>query len=242
MDLALSGNIGFEIRKILEGNFGVKKSFHSFAPSFTAADLETRNYILAEADKLFCQYGFKSVTMDDIAKHLGISKKTIYQHFADKNELVNILIEDKITSQNYSIQDCVRNSDNAVHEIFNAIQDMGVLLSAINPKLFYDLQKYHTEAWLNFKTFKSEKIRQAIVENLTRGIEEGFYRHDLKTDIITEMRLQQIDIMFGDQEQFTMNKYNMSHVMIEITEHFLYGICNKQGLALIEKYSNEVVA
>ncbi|RZL39733.1 MAG: TetR/AcrR family transcriptional regulator, partial [Pedobacter sp.] len=58
--------------------------------------MEVKDYIITEADKLFCQYGFKSVTMDDIAKHLGVSKKTIYQNFKDKNELINILIRDRI--------------------------------------------------------------------------------------------------------------------------------------------------
>ena len=71
--------------------------------------MEVKEYIVEEADKLFCQYGFKSVTMDDIAKHLGISKKTIYQHFSDKNELVNLLIEMKWTLFPETVMEMVPN-------------------------------------------------------------------------------------------------------------------------------------
>ena len=86
--------------------------------------MEIKEYIVEEADKLFCQYGFKSVTMDDIAKHLGMSKKTIYQHFSDKDELVNILMNEKLTKEDCSIDACAANAENAVEEIFFAISNI----------------------------------------------------------------------------------------------------------------------
>lgn len=200
--------------------------------------MEVKEYIVEEADKLFCQYGFKSVTMDDIAKHLGMSKKTIYQHFSDKDELVNILIDEKLTKQDCAMDNCASNAADAVQEIFFAIVNIHQLLSNMNPKLFYDLQKYHPKAWLNFKTFKEKVLGTAILTNLERGIREGLYRPEIKTDILTQMRLEQVDLLFSQQHShYTMNsKYNIAQVMIEITEHFLYGICNQKGLALINEY------
>jgi AcrR family transcriptional regulator len=198
--------------------------------------LEVKEYIIKEADKLFCQFGFKSVTMDDIAKHLGMSKKTIYQHFSDKDELVNILIKDKLTTQDCSVNDCAANAENAVQELFFAIENISQLLTSMNPKLFYDLQKYHPKAWLFFKEFKEESLGKAILINLERGIKEGIYRSELKTDILAQMRLQQLDLLFSQQNHYTMNKYNLAQVMVEITEHFLYGICNPKGLELIKAY------
>ena len=198
--------------------------------------MEVKEYIVTEADKLFCQYGFKSVTMDDIAKHLGMSKKTIYQHFSDKDELVTILIADKLSSQNCEIKEHFEKAENAVHEIFLAISNLNELLTSMNPKLFYDLQKYHPKAWLNFRTFKEKNLGESILANLERGINEGIYRSDLKTEILTQMRLEQVDLLFSNHDHYTKNKYTIAQVIIEITEHFLYGICNEKGLAHIKAY------
>jgi len=195
--------------------------------------LEVRAYIIEEADKLFCQYGFKSVTMDDIAKHLGMSKKTIYRHFSDKDELVNILITEKISAQDGMAKTCSINAENAVDEIFFAINSTNELLSNMNPKLFYDLQKYHPKAWLVFKEFKEKTLRETIYKNLQRGIAEGLYRADINIEILTQLRLDQVDLIFSQHDHYTMNKYNLAQIMVELTEHFLYGICSLTGLGQI---------
>jgi AcrR family transcriptional regulator len=203
--------------------------------------LEVKEYIVEEADKLFCQYGFKSVTMDDIAKHLGMSKKTIYQHFSDKDELVTILINEKLSNQECTMDLCAKTAENAVQEIFFVIVNIHEMLSSMNAILFYDLQKYHPKAWLTFKEFKEQNLGKCIMVNLERGINEGVYRAELNTEIITQMRLDQIDLIFNQHAQYNMNKYNLAQVMAEITEHFLYGICNHNGLDLIAKYKQQQI-
>lgn len=201
--------------------------------------MEVKDYIIQESDKLFCQYGFKSVTMDDIAKHLGMSKKTIYQHFKDKDELVNILIKDKLTTQDCTMDFSAKNAKDAVEEIFFAIGNMHELLTGMNPKLFYDLQKYHPKAWLYFKNFREKKLGKVISENLERGIKEGFYRKEINIDILTQMRLAQVDIIFNQHDHYTTNKYTIAQVMIELTEHFLHGICNQKGTEQINQYQQK---
>jgi len=198
--------------------------------------LDVKEYIIAESDKLFCQYGFKSVTMDDIAKQLGMSKKTIYSHFSDKNEIVNIVIEIKLNSQKCLIRDTIECAENAVHEVFFAVTNMKEQLSNMNPTLFYDLQKYHPKAWIYFKDFREKHLFTTIHENLIRGINEGYYRDDIKTDILTQMRLEQIDLIFSNSSGYTNGKYGLAQVMAELTEHFLYGICTLKGHKLINKY------
>ncbi|MFI5450925.1 TetR/AcrR family transcriptional regulator [Pedobacter sp. UC225_61] len=201
--------------------------------------MEVKEYIVEESDKLFCQYGFKSVTMDDIAKHLGMSKKTIYQHFRDKDELVNILIKAKLENQNCTMDFCATSAENAVHEIFFAITNIHELLSSMNPKLFYDLQKYHPKAWLYFKEFKENNLGKCIYANLERGINEHLYRPEINKDILTQMRLDQVDLLFNQHDHYTKNKYNIAQVMAEITEHFLYGVCNSKGLEKINYYKQQ---
>ncbi len=202
--------------------------------------MEIKDYIIDGADKLFCQYGFKSVTMDDIAKNLGVSKKTIYQNFKDKNELINILIRDRIVNQDLQMNKCVVESENAVQEVFIGMQDMDFFLATMNPMLFYDLQKYHQEAWLNFIAFKEKEIGKTVAQNLQRGIAEGFYREELNVEIVTRMRLNQIDTIFTQNNLYDTTKYSLANIMVEITRHFLFGICNNEGLKLIHKYDQEL--
>lgn len=202
--------------------------------------LDIKKYIIEESDKLFCQYGFKSVTMDDIAKHLGMSKKTIYQHFSDKDELVNILIESRLNNQDCVIHESAEKAKDAVHELLLTLATMNESLGNLNPKMFYDLQKYHPKAWLYFKNFKEKSLGSAILANLERGITEGIYRAEINKDILTQLRLDHVELIFNRHDHYTANKYNIAQVMIEITEHFLYGICNQKGLALIAIYKEEL--
>ena len=201
--------------------------------------MEVKEYIVEEADKLFCQFGFKSVTMDDIAKHLGMSKKTIYQHFSDKDELVNILIQEKLSIQDCVMDSCSLKAENAVQEIFFALTNIDELLSSMKHKLFYDLQKYHPKAWLSFKSFKEKNLGKCILLNLERGISEGYYRSEIKTDILAQMRLEQVDLLFSQHNHYTTNTYSLVQVMTEITEHFLYGVCNLKGLEKINHYKQQ---
>lgn len=204
--------------------------------------MEVKEYIISESDKLFCQHGFKSVTMDDIAKHLGMSKKTIYTHFSDKNEIVNILIEGKLDCQKCMIKDSNEAAENAVHEVFFAVTNLKELLSNMNPNLFYDLQKYHPQAWIHFKNFRNKSLYEAIYKNILRGMDEGLYRKDIKPDIITQMRLEQVDLIFSQSSDYTQGRHTISQVMVEITEHFLYGLCSLEGYELITKYKTNTEA
>lgn len=197
--------------------------------------VDHKEYIITEADKLFCHYGIKSVTMDDIAKHLGMSKKTIYQHFIDKNDLIMHLMKNKMESQACMIDKGTQSTKNAVQEMFFVVTNMQQMLSNINPMMFYDLQKYHPLAWVFFKEFKEKHLYQKIKDNLQRGIAEGFYRPEMNLDIITTLRLNHIDFVFN-QSPGINQKFTVVQAMTEITEHYLYGLCTLEGHKLINEY------
>ena len=101
------------------------------------------------------QYGLRSVSMDDIAGNMGISKKTIYQYYADKDELVEAVIDEELQrSQTICEHDRI-SSANAVHEIFLAMEMVVELLSSMNPSLVFDMQKYHPKAFQKFRSTKT---------------------------------------------------------------------------------------
>ncbi len=196
--------------------------------------MEIRTYIIEESKKLFFRYGFKSVTMDDIAKTLGMSKKTIYQHFKDKDELVNILIDEKIHNQHCIIKCLEIESKNAVDELMMVVTNMSDLLSNMNANVFYDLQKYYPITWKCFQDFRDQDLYGMIHNNLLRGIKENLYREDINPEILTKLRLHQIDMIFSGNK--ISDNYSLSEVMKEITLHFLRGICNENGLKEIQDY------
>jgi len=175
--------------------------------------------------------------MDDIAKHLGMSKKTIYQHFRDKDELVHVLITEMLGRQTCTMDNSTAQSENAVHEILMVVTYLQELLSKINPMIFYDMQKYHPETWQVFKTHRNDYMQVCIINNLKRGIQEGYFRKEMNLEIISIMRMDQVDAVFN-QISFAPGKFNLTEVMTEITEHFLYGLCTLKGHQLIEQYKH----
>jgi AcrR family transcriptional regulator len=200
--------------------------------------MEAQERILLKATDLFVRYGIRSITMDEIALQLGISKKTIYQFFADKNELVDAVIERYLTENRNCCEADRSEAENAVHEIFLAIMFMQEMFEHMNPSMLYDLEKYHPKSYEKFTRYKYGFLHRMIRENLKRGIEEQLYRPDLDIDLMTTLRLETLMLPF-DQRVFPKNKYNLAVVHEEIIEHFLFGIASIKGYKLILKYKEE---
>lgn len=173
--------------------------------------------------------------MDDIAKHLGMSKKTIYQHFDDKNELILKLMRHKMETHACMIDECCDRADNAIHEVFFAITNLVEMLSRTNPTMFYDLQKFYPEAWTYFKNFRENTLLGKFKDNLRRGIAEGYYRPEIDIEIVSRMRVEQVEMSFNPQI-FPFQQFNMSTVAKELTLHFVYGISTLKGFELIKYY------
>jgi TetR/AcrR family transcriptional regulator, cholesterol catabolism regulator len=220
-----------------DGNFGLAKSFHSFA-SGLKRKMDVKERILLKATELYMHYGIRSVTMDDIALQSGVSKKTIYQFYADKDELIEAVFLGEI---NHSEACCDRDraaSVNAIEEVFKAMEMVEEMFRNMNPSLLYDVQKYHPGAYRHFEKHKNEYLQALIRDNMQRGIVEGLYREDFNADIITRFRLESMMLPFNPDFR-TKGKYNLADMEIELTLHFLYGIVNPKGYKLILKYQQD---
>src|SRR5882757_3428711 len=114
--------------------------------------------IIQGGEELFLKAGIKSVTMDDIAKHLGMSKKTIYQFFKDKNELVTALVKKKLQQDEDHMCVIISKSGNVIEEMINMMKCSEEIFARINPIVIHDLQKYHPDAWKHFQDFKADVI------------------------------------------------------------------------------------
>ncbi len=175
--------------------------------------------------------------MDEIARHLAISKKTIYQFFKDKDEVVHSLMLQTLEDDKCRINNAKHSSKNVVEEVLKMMEEMREMFQRINPILFYELHKFHPQTWRIFQDFKSTFISNMVESSLKRGQIEGFIRKDINIKILTRMRVEMVEqAMRG--EMFPHEQFNVLDVQLALTEHFLYGVCTLKGHKLINKYKN----
>jgi AcrR family transcriptional regulator len=193
--------------------------------------------IIQGGEELFLQAGIKSVTMDDIAKHLGMSKKTIYHFFNDKNDLVMALIKKKLIDDENQINSIIQNSANVIEEMINMMKCSEEIFGRINPIVVHDLQKYHPEAWAEFQKFKADVLVKTLEELLTKGIKQEFIRPDIDVRILAKMRVNQVEMGFNTSI-FPISQFSTWRVQYQLLEHFNYGICTIKGHELLDQYKN----
>lgn len=200
--------------------------------------METQERILTKAHELFMRYGFRSVSMDEIANHLGMSKKTIYQYYADKDALVEDAIDIEIIRSKKDC-DCHRDqSENAIQEIFMDLDSVQEMLKNMNPYLLFDLEKYHPKAYRKVLEHKNKFFHEIIKTNLEWGIKEGLYREDFNVELLTRYRLATMFFMF-DTEKFPASKFTPGQIITEVTDNFLFGIATAKGQKMILKYKQQ---
>ncbi len=193
--------------------------------------------IIQGGEELFLTAGIKSVTMDDIAKHLGMSKKTIYQFFKDKNELVIALTKKKLKEDEDQVAEIISRSGNVIEEMINMMKCSEEIFSRINPIVIHDMQKYHPDAWKQFQNFKSGVMIHTMEELLTKGIKQGYIRPDIDVKIIARMRMNLVELGFNSTV-FPVAEFNTWTVQQQFNEHFNYGICTLKGYKLLNQYKN----
>lgn len=200
--------------------------------------IETKERILVKAHELFNRYGIRSVSMDDIAAQLGMSKKTLYQYYIDKNELVDAVFGGVMDHNKQQCGFCQSNGENAIHEVFLSFDMLQEMLSNMNPSVLFDMQKYHPSAFRKFEDYRNNFLHHLIRNNLQKGVAEGLYREDIDIEIMTRYRLFSIMISF-DTDIFPNNKTNLVYIEQVLLEHFLWGLATAKGQKLIQKYKNQ---
>lgn len=200
--------------------------------------MEPKERIAAKAEELFMQYGIRSVSMDDIAQQLGMSKKSLYQYYADKDELVNSMIDRHITEMQSDCALCRVHAVNAIHEIFITMERLMKDLVNINPMVLYDLEKFHYSAFQRFREHKDKFLFQVVKDNIEWGIREELYREDIQIDVMAKYRIESIMVPFN-VSAFPPGKYNLAEVSQLILENFTYGLATIKGHQLIQQYKEQ---
>lgn len=199
---------------------------------------ETKQRIQKGAHDLVMQYGIRSVSMDDIAANLGMSKKTIYQYFIDKDELIEAVVDEVITINQSACKTDIDRSENAVHEIFLVMDMMAEMFKTMNPSILHDMQKYHPVAFRKFMKHKNEFLFNVCTQNLQRGVKEELYRPEISVDILCRYRVETMFIPFNPEFQQSL-KHSLAKIEDEILIHFLFGLVSLRGYKLIIRYKEQ---
>lgn len=200
--------------------------------------MEAKERILIKAEELFMQFGIRSVSMDDIANSLGMSKKTLYQYYADKDELVDAVVDGHISGMQ---QDCLnvrQDAKDAVHEIFITMERIMDEFNNMNPMLLYDLEKFHFRSYQRFREHKDKFLAKMIRDNMEWGIRDELYRPEVNVDVLCKFRLESMMTPFN-VAVFPPGKYNLGSLSEEIIQHFVYGLATIKGHKLIQKYNQQ---
>jgi AcrR family transcriptional regulator len=194
--------------------------------------MDTRQRIEDRARELFMRFGIRSVSMDDIAGSVGMSKKTIYASYADKEALVEAVIGRHIAESEQKISELIRESVNAVDEILMTIRLFESQFRNLNPIVLHDLQKFHPSAYRLIEQHKQQFVLQTMRVNMQRGIREGLFRADMDVEVMSRFQLESMMLVF-DPQLFPTEQFNLADVSREIHRHYLFGMCTPYGQTLV---------
>lgn len=195
---------------------------------------EKEQEFLLKVVQLFSRFGIKSMTMDDIARNLGMSKKTIYQFVSDKNELVFKAMKSIIDMEMAVARKLCDENENAIDMLFALSKDIARKYSQMHPSINYDMQKYHPDAWHIFQEFQTKFVTQCIQENIERGIKQKLYRDNLDPYLIANFYSSKLH-MCSDGLTFPPDKYSFQTIHLEMMRYHIRGIASEKGLVYLKE-------
>lgn len=201
--------------------------------------VEVKDKILSKIEQLFMRFGIKSITMDEVARHCNISKKTIYQYFIDKDALVKEIMERHIEQDRCVIQKLQDEAESALDEVLRISEFMKKDISEIHPSVLYDLKKYHSSAYEVFENHKDTHFMGLVMRNLERGVKEGVYRPDIDVRIFARLRVLQLEALF-DGRLFPKADWEQATVQLHFIDHFVRGLVTDRGRAQWEEISQNL--
>jgi TetR/AcrR family transcriptional regulator, cholesterol catabolism regulator len=195
---------------------------------------EKVRHIIEQVRKLYQRYGIKSVTMDDVARHLNISKKTLYEFFTDKEDLVKQVMFLNHESQEKYFSEIEKRELNAVEEVMHVYKLIHGIYSNYNPSMEYDIRKYYPALYVKIREMRRKRMLESAYRNLNKGKKEGLYRKDLNSRIIAKLHVIRIENMF-DSDLITLEEITSFKVYHELFVYHIYGILSAEGRKFFEE-------
>ncbi|MBK7213915.1 MAG: TetR/AcrR family transcriptional regulator [Bacteroidales bacterium] len=190
--------------------------------------------ILRESSHLFIKYGLRSLSMDDLCREMGISKKTMYQYVENKTDLIERTLDFVVQDAVFAVNTATEEGCNAIDQLLRVSRKVCTEMQHFNPSITFDLQKYYPEIFRKFNHSKKEIIFNQIVENMRRGIAEGLYRDDLPVELVARLYVQKLEYI-NDPDFLQSEDFSFTNLFQVMFDNHIRGISNPQGLEYYEK-------
>ena len=194
---------------------------------------EREEEILNGACAVFMKYGIKSVNMDDVAKNLRISKKTLYKYFSDKRDLVSKALHSHLDGLEAQMADLMQGEGNAIDLAMQEMENKHKMLSAINSTVLFDLKKYYPKVFEATHERRKNMIRRVVTHNVMRSMDQGMYRDDLNVEAVADLHIALVEDMVRQAENGTLARPLAEHFKALFTYH-IRGIASAEGVAYLE--------
>lgn len=190
--------------------------------------------LLKDVTGIFMTYGIKSMTMDDIARQLRVSKKTLYQHFSDKSDLVLQCMHFECGFEELAIKEIIERGLNAIDENIEISRFVLAQIQQVHPSIFYDLEKYHPEAFAMMQDSRQGFTGEVIHNNIVKGIAEGYFRDDIHIEIATHLWISRINAIFNPAF-FPLSEFDLGEVYQQMFTQQIRGLASEKGLRYLEE-------
>lgn len=194
--------------------------------------------ILKSATEMFLSYGFKSVTMDDIAEKMSISKKTIYTHFSNKTKLIEATTLGMFQCISTGIDVICELNYNPIEELFQIKKFILVNLKNEKSSPSFQLQKYYPKIHAQLTKKQFDVMQGCVSENLKRGVNDGYFRKGIDVQFITRVYFKGM-VGIKDQETFPKEMFSISYLLENYLEYHVRGIATEKGIQTLEKVQNQ---
>lgn len=193
--------------------------------------------IFKKSLELFTTNGVKTVTMDDIAHELGISKKTIYLHFSSKKELVEETFEFVFDSAINRMKSVIGNCENPIQEHFAMKGSVADLFGLnIQTTMIYQFNKYYPKIAERIQKKRHDNYDLTILRNLQEGVKQGYYRADIDIDFVGKMFFSSLTAFLNDEHfDHLQNNQTIDELNYKFLEYHLRGIVTPKGLEILEE-------
>lgn len=190
--------------------------------------------IIIEAAKLFRQYGVRSVSMDDLARAMGISKKTLYQHVQNKSDLVDKILDYSFYREKAFMEECTQEHVNAIDALLEMSKLISEEMKLFTPAVSFDLQKYYPEIFRRHVEKSQKFAYDAVYKNLQMGIKQGLYRQDINPEVVATLYINKVEDMH-DPDFYSKNNITFEMIFETMFENHVRGIANAKGIEYFEK-------
>ena len=183
---------------------------------------------------MFFKRGVRSVTLDELSSELGISKKTFYQYFSNKEELINEVVTRFMKHNTKLIQQFMESSNNSIEGFYQAAHHVYMIFNSISPATIFEIKKYYPAIWNKLQSFKKKSIEKLTLVNLEKGIEEGLYKSDINSDMVMRFYMTVV-LNMNDEEIFPETLHNPGKIYQSFIHYHIRSIATEKGYRLFKE-------